>query len=393
VPSEEAPLVTPSPARVVLTVVSTVLTIVASTLTIVSGTLTVVVGVTTDGEVNSIVDRSTLCDWHDNRLMVRSGSDGRHPVGTSGETLGDVGSELSAGGNTIETLEEGKDTWVGGLRRVERCNFFNDNVVVSDNLPSVVQLLRCGVVGVGGVGKGTGLHSVYVHDDGEWCVWLDVTTVKRELKLHGRHVVDAWNITHRCGVARATLNLLAICNGLANAETDEVVGADEGVRFAIGLALPDDGLNDRRVQSEGGLWVATCPITSVVTTIVARVGTSVVARIVTSVVARIVTAVVAGLVVVTAIVAPILTTATAAIVATVLSIAVTAEPVVLTGYKTIELGDKKGDRDLGNGKENERELEALHDFCPDGRVEESEKLLLGRNDGVGSKQASLSKKL
>jgi len=61
------------------------------------------------------------------------------------------------------------------------------------------------------------------HDNGERGVSIDVTTIGRELKLDGRHVVDTRNVTHRRRVARATLNLLSIRDGLVDAEVDEVV--------------------------------------------------------------------------------------------------------------------------------------------------------------------------
>lgn len=90
--------------------------------------------------------------------MVRGGGDGRHPVCTSRESLSDIRSELAVVSSIIETLEERKYARVRGLRRVKGRDLFNDNVVVSDNLPSVVQLLGCSIVGVGSVGEFTGLH-------------------------------------------------------------------------------------------------------------------------------------------------------------------------------------------------------------------------------------------
>jgi len=91
--------------------------------------------------------------------MVRSGGDGRHPICASRETLRDIGGELTGGGSSVETLEESEDKRIGGLCRGKICDRFNDNVIVSDNLASFVQLLRRSVVGVGSVGEGTGLHS------------------------------------------------------------------------------------------------------------------------------------------------------------------------------------------------------------------------------------------
>ena len=91
--------------------------------------------------------------------MVRSRGDGRHPVCTGRKTLRDIGTELTTGSDSVKSLEKRKDTWVSGLCRVEGCDLFNDDVIVSDDLPSVVQLLRSSVVRVGSVCEGPGLHS------------------------------------------------------------------------------------------------------------------------------------------------------------------------------------------------------------------------------------------
>jgi len=187
--------------------------------------------------------------------MVRSGGYGRDPVCTSREAIGDISSELALDCNTVETLEESKGTWVCGLRRVEGWNLFNDDVVVSDDLPSVVQLLGCSKVRCGGISEVTGLHPLCIQDNSERGVGVNVTAVGRELKLAGGHVVNARNITHRCRVARASLNLETICDGLADTEVDEVVGADEGICFTRPVGSTVDLLNDRRVQSEGSLRV------------------------------------------------------------------------------------------------------------------------------------------
>jgi len=265
--------------------------------------------------------------------MVGSGADRRQPVSASREAISDIRSELAVGSSIVETLEESKDTWVCGLRRVEGWDRFNDNVVMSNNLPGVVQLLRCSVVGVGSVGESTSLHSSRIHGDSELGVGLNITTIGRELELDGRHVVDTRNITHWCRVARATLNLLAVCDGLADAKADKVVGADKRVCFTGCLTLAINGLNDGGVQSKGGLRVA---ISTVVVVTPVVVSTVVVTAAVTAV----------GTVVITAVVA---------------TVAVTAEPVVLTGYETVRLWDEESGGEVGSDKGNERELEALHD--------------------------------
>jgi len=312
VPCEEAPLVTASIAAGVLTVIPLGLTV-PIRLTIVSAILTV--GVTTDSEVNSVINGSTLGNWHDDSLMVPSGRDGRHPVCTSRETLGDIGGQLAIGGGGVEALEEREDTWVGGLRRVKRWDLLNDDVVVSDNLPTAVQLLRCSVVSIGSVGEGTGLHSVNIQGDSERGVSLDVTTIGRELELDRWHVVDTRNIAHRRRVARTALDLLAICDGLADAEANEVVGADEGVCFTGRLTLTIDVLNNGGVQSKGGLRVG-------ISAVVVTTGLGVVTTVL-SVIATVLSVVPAILIVV------------ATVLVVVAAVLAAAELVVLTGYKTI----------------------------------------------------------
>lgn len=94
--------------------------------------------------------------------MVRSGRDGTHPVWTGLESVGDVCSELTVVGNSVETLEERENTRVGGLRGVDGLKLLDDNVVVSNDLPIAVQLLGRGIVSVRSVGEGTGLHALRI---------------------------------------------------------------------------------------------------------------------------------------------------------------------------------------------------------------------------------------
>jgi len=141
------------------------------------------------------------------------------------------------------------------------------------------------------------------------------------------------------------LDLLAICDGLAGAETDEVIGADNGICFTGCLTLTVDFLNDGGVQSKGGLRVAVSSIAAVVIAAIVVVATVVIVAAV----------VVATVVVIAAVVGLV-------IIATILTVvaAVAAEPVVLTGYKSIRPRDEQGNGELGHGKENEGELKALH---------------------------------
>jgi len=275
--------------------------------------ITAVVVVTTNGKVNSVIDGPTLGNWHDYTLMIRGGGYARQPVYPRGETIGDIGSELVVYCSIVETFEESENTRVCGLRRLERLDPFNHNVVVADNLPSVVQLLRCSKVRRLSVGEVTGLHPLRVQDNGERGVGVNVTTVRRELKFAGGHVVNARNITHRRRVARAALDLQAICEGLADTEIDEVVRADEGVCFTWPRTGTIDLLNNRGVQSKGGLRVP------VVITAILVVGSIVIAT------------VLAG-----------------------------DKFIVLTGSVGIWHGNNEGGRELGHSQEDERESDALH---------------------------------
>jgi len=242
IPFKEAPLVT-SAFLAVGWVLATVFTSVSGVLGVacgigVSGVLGVACGIgvastaviTTNGKVNRVLGGSTLGNWHDNALVVRSSGDGRDPVYTSREAVSDDRREVAIlVSGCVETLEESEDTRVCGLRRVKSVNLFNDDVIVSNDLSSIVQLLGCSKVGGVSVGEVASLHSLRIQNNGEIGVGLNVTTVSGELEFAGRHGVDVGDITHRCRVARATLNLQAVCDGLPGTEINEVVGADEGV--------------------------------------------------------------------------------------------------------------------------------------------------------------------
>lgn len=216
-------------------VVSTAVVVVACAIiasVVVVARAVVVITISANGEVNSIIYGSTLGNWYNNPLVIRGGSDRREPICTSRKAAGDISSKLAVGCNTVQTLEESKDARIRGLRRAKGWNRFNDDVVVSNNLPGVVQLLRRSEVGGGCVGEVSSLHPLCVQDNSKCSVGVHISTIGRELELAGRHIVDTRNITHRCRVTRAALNLQAVCDRLADTEVDKVVGADEGVGFA-----------------------------------------------------------------------------------------------------------------------------------------------------------------
>jgi len=184
-------------------------------------------------------------------------------------------------------------------------------VTVPPDLPLGVQLLGCREVGVCSIGEETGFHPFDIHDNIERRVSRDISTIGRVCELAARHVGVTGNITHRRRVARASFNLLAVCEPLfvADAEVDKIVGADEGVCFTGTISFAVDLLNNRGVQCSGGL----------------RISPSITAG---------------GRVVV--------------------STALVLIPLTLTGYNTIRLRDEEGNRELCDDEENERELETLH---------------------------------
>lgn len=255
---------------------------------------------------------------------------------------------------------------------------FNDDMVVPDDLPGIVQLLRCSKVRCRCISKVTGLHPLCIQDNSERGIGVNVTTISRELELAGGHVVDARNITHRCRVTRASLNLEAICDGLANTEVDEVVTADERIRFTSFPTGTIDLLKDRGVQSEGGLRV---PVIIAAVLIVVCGGI-------------IVTAVlVAGSVVLVVVTTVLVIIATVLVIIATFQTIVAAEFGVLAGNEGVRVRNEEGSRELDHSKENKRETEELHDSSHRWREGQSGRSGLGGNDGMGSKQASLSKVL
>lgn len=321
-------------------VVVGVVSAVGGSVVVIASTVVVVVSTgTTNSEIYGVIDGPSLSNGHNNTLMVRSSGYGREPVCTSGKASGNVSSELSVDSSVIETLEEGEDAWIRGLCRGKGRNRFNNDVVVSDDLPGVVQLLRSGEVGGLGVSEGTRLHSLRIQDNSERGVGIDVAAIWRELEFAGRHIVDTRNVTHRRRIARATLNLQTVCDSLADAEVDEVVSADKGICFASSIGVTVDILNDGGVQSKGSLRIS-----GIITTVlVVRISSVVVSTIVSAVLVIVVAAV---------------------LVATFHT--VVATEFVLTSQKTMRLWNNKGGRKLGHGKEHKRKPEVLHDCRADG---------------------------
>lgn len=96
--------------------------------------------------VDSIIERSVLSNGHKGRLVVSSSVDGGELVHSSGQSSGNISSKLTIYCSSVETLEEGEFRGVSRCSLVEGTQCLDDNVRVTDDLSSRVQLLRCSEV-------------------------------------------------------------------------------------------------------------------------------------------------------------------------------------------------------------------------------------------------------
>jgi len=210
-----------------------------------------------DSEVNHIIQRPVLSNSNQYRLVVRRGVDARKPVRAGGETRRDVRSEHAALRRGVQALEERELGRVRRGRLVERRQLLDDDMAVPLYLPLRVRELRRGKVVLLRVHEEARVQVVDRHLDRERRVRLDGAQVLRELELGARHVRRRRDHTHRRGVARAGLDLLAIGDrevGHGRAEVDKVVRGRLGRDLArLGLRLPvvleacrDDGLQKRQ---------------------------------------------------------------------------------------------------------------------------------------------------
>lgn len=115
--------------------------------------------------------------------MISSGVDGRKLVGTSGETVCDISSQLSSGSFRIQSLEECKLLGIGRGRLIERGKLFNNNMRMALDLTLRVQELRSGKVVRRSVDEEASLHVLNLHFNGEQGVGLDSTKVRGEGEL------------------------------------------------------------------------------------------------------------------------------------------------------------------------------------------------------------------
>ena len=178
-----------------------------------------------------------LSDGDESRLMVSSGVDRSETVDTSGETVGNISSQDTVSGLVVQTLEEGETSGVGGVGLGQGLQLLNNDVRVTLDIASTVNLLGSSEVVLLGVGEESSLEVGDGHRDGERSVGLDGIAVLGVLELGGRHVSLSSDDTHGCRVAGAGLDLLTIGErkvGNSQTEVDEVVRRSERSNLTSG---------------------------------------------------------------------------------------------------------------------------------------------------------------
>jgi len=179
-----------------------------------------------DREVDAVVEAAVLGDRGEHGHVVRRGVDREETVGTSGKALGDISSnETGTVGGRVDALEERELGGVQGFSLIERGEWLDNYVSVTEDDASIVELSWSGVVVELGVREEAEVHVLNLHLDGEGFIHLESTEVLGEEEL-GAGEVRLWNdAAHRNDVARAGTDLLAIGQGnvLGQAKIDEVV--------------------------------------------------------------------------------------------------------------------------------------------------------------------------
>ncbi len=201
-----------------------------------------------------VIESTVLSNSDESRLVVGSGVNRRKTIGTSRETLGNIGSQNTTLSSSVKTLEVDKLGGVGrsGLR--ERLDGVDSNVRVADDITRAIHLLRSSeIVGVR-VHEVTRLEVLDLHRNGERSVGLNDLAVHWVRELGGWHLRLSGDNTHGCGVARARGDLLAVGDRElgGQAEVDEVVGRGQRgdlTSLCLSLSVLSEALcNNSRVE-------------------------------------------------------------------------------------------------------------------------------------------------
>lgn len=138
-----------------------------------------------------------LSDGDQDRLVVSSGVNRRDLVESSWETSVDGCGKQAVDGSSIETLEEGELSGVGGGSLVESGELLDDDVRVANDLALGVDLLGSSEIVLGRVHESTRLEVGNSHSDREGRVLSERVTVLGDSELGRGHVISTGDDTHR----------------------------------------------------------------------------------------------------------------------------------------------------------------------------------------------------
>ena len=153
-----------------------------------------------DSKLRAVVRRTTLCNRHENKLMVGRGSHSANAVVASGKPPSDSRREPAIAITCIvNSLEECELSGIERSRRVQGvAEILDSDVGVADDL-TTLKLLGSRVVGVIGVGEGSSNEVGHLNFDIEGRVGRDgITALCRECDYGGDHVVFGGDISHDC---------------------------------------------------------------------------------------------------------------------------------------------------------------------------------------------------
>ena len=155
--------------------------------------------------------------------MIGRAGHGADSVEAGGKTGSDVGRKQACTVSiVVDTLEESESLRVG---RSAWCQvvtqILDGDVSVTDDI-AALEFLRSRVIGVSGIGEGTGDQVLRLDGDAERRVGVNVLAWCREDNDRRDHVIVGRNITHDDTVARSCGHLETVGEGLATAEVDKV---------------------------------------------------------------------------------------------------------------------------------------------------------------------------
>lgn len=112
--------------------------------------------------------------------MITGGVNRRNLVRASREAFVDGGSKDTVFGFVVQAFEEREDIGIGGLRGVDRVDLLNNNVRVTSDLTSIIELLWGSEIVLLGICEKSSFHALDSHFNSESLVLLNVLQVLGE---------------------------------------------------------------------------------------------------------------------------------------------------------------------------------------------------------------------